>query len=46
MSFEKVEFKTLDGITLRGNLYAAKTKGPAIILGPGVRFQVLIEECF
>ncbi|KAE8152052.1 Alpha/Beta hydrolase protein [Aspergillus avenaceus] len=35
MSAEKVEFKTLDGIVLRGHLYPAKQKGPAVIMGSG-----------
>ncbi|KAL3465724.1 Alpha/Beta hydrolase protein [Aspergillus heterothallicus] len=33
--FEKVQFKTLDGIFLRGRLYPAAQKGPAVILSPG-----------
>ena len=35
-SKQRVEFKTLDGLTLRGDLYPAETRGPAIILTPGV----------
>jgi hypothetical protein len=35
-SYEDVAFKTLDGIRLRGYLYAASRKGPAVILTPGV----------
>ncbi|PYH99746.1 alpha/beta-hydrolase [Aspergillus ellipticus CBS 707.79] len=31
----KVEFRTLDGLTLRGLLYPAETRGPAIIITPG-----------
>jgi hypothetical protein len=31
-----VEFKTLDDIILRGSLYPASRRGPAIILTPGV----------
>lgn len=31
----KVEFKTVDGLTLRGRLYRAAIRGPAIILTPG-----------
>jgi len=34
--YEHVEFKTVDGLTLRGNLYPARERGPAIILNPGV----------
>lgn len=34
---EDIEFKTLDGITLRGWLYPAEKRGPAIILSAGVR---------
>lgn len=33
---EDVEFKTLDGLTLRGWLYPADVRGPAVILTPGV----------
>ena len=36
MGYEHVEFKTVDGLTLRGNLYPARDRGPAIILNPGV----------
>lgn len=36
---ENVEFKTLDGLTLRGLLFPAKKKhSPAIILAPGVSY--------
>ncbi|KAI1178392.1 DltD N-terminal domain protein [Nemania sp. FL0916] len=35
MSREDVEFKTLDGLTLRGHLYPASTRGPAVIMTPG-----------
>ncbi|RDW79926.1 hypothetical protein BP6252_04564 [Coleophoma cylindrospora] len=35
MSFVDVEFKTLDGLTLRGALYAANAKGPGIVMTPG-----------
>lgn len=31
-----VEFKTLDGLTLRGCLYPASGRGPAIVVTPGV----------
>lgn len=34
---EDIEFKTLDGITLRGWLYPAEKRGPGIILSAGVR---------
>ncbi|KAJ6443719.1 31.7 kDa protein in traX-finO intergenic region [Purpureocillium lavendulum] len=30
-----VEFQTLDGLTIRGALYAAPTRGPAAIITPG-----------
>ena len=33
---QDVEFKTLDGLTIRGWLYPAKSRGPAIIITPGV----------
>ncbi|KAF4312735.1 hypothetical protein GTA08_BOTSDO11851 [Botryosphaeria dothidea] len=32
---QEVEFKTLDGLTLRGWLYPAKSRGPGIIMTPG-----------
>ncbi|KAJ2981690.1 hypothetical protein NUW58_g6623 [Xylaria curta] len=32
---EDVEFKTMDGLTLRGWLFPAKQRGPAIIMTPG-----------
>ncbi|KIA75611.1 hypothetical protein HK57_00599 [Aspergillus ustus] len=34
-SYENVQFKTLDGTILRGRLYRAAQKGPAVILSPG-----------
>ncbi|KAK7955015.1 hypothetical protein PG996_015820 [Apiospora saccharicola] len=37
---EKVEFKTLDGLVLRGFLYCARAKGPAIVMTPGFNFPV------
>lgn len=41
---EDVEFKTLDGLTLRGWLYPAASKGPAVIMTPGVsRDQLTLE---
>lgn len=33
---ERVEFKTLDGLVLRGFLYPADTKGPGVVMTPGV----------
>ena len=33
---EDVEFKTLDGLTLRGWLYPVSGRGPAIVITPGV----------
>lgn len=35
-SAEDVEFKTIDGITLRGRIYPAKALGPGIVISPGV----------
>lgn len=35
-SHQDVEFKTLDGITLRGIIYHATDKGAAVVLCPGV----------
>ena len=34
--YEKVEFKTIDGVTLRGWLYSVDGRAPAIIMTPGV----------
>ncbi|KAI1762471.1 DltD N-terminal domain protein [Hypoxylon sp. FL1150] len=34
-SQEDVEFKTADGITLRGRIYAAKERGPGVVMSPG-----------
>ena len=39
MEKRDVEFKTIDGLTLRGDLYPAQgsaAKGPAIVITPGV----------
>lgn len=33
---QDVEFKTLDGLTLRGWLYPSSKRGPGIIVTPGV----------
>lgn len=33
---DEVEFKTLDGLTLRGWLYPASKRGPGIVITPGV----------
>ncbi|RDW74449.1 acetyltransferase fmaC [Aspergillus mulundensis] len=32
---QTVEFKTLDGLTLRGTLYPATSRGPGIVMTPG-----------
>ncbi|PYI04017.1 alpha/beta-hydrolase [Aspergillus sclerotiicarbonarius CBS 121057] len=32
---QPVEFKTLDGLTLRGSLYPAAARGPGIVMTPG-----------
>ncbi|KZL86692.1 hypothetical protein CI238_12751 [Colletotrichum incanum] len=34
--FEDVEFKTVDGVILRGRLYAAQNRGPGVVMGPGL----------
>ncbi|RYP44119.1 hypothetical protein DL768_009387 [Monosporascus sp. mg162] len=34
-SVEDVEFKTVDGITLRGRIYHANQRGPAVVMCPG-----------
>jgi len=39
MEKQEVEFKTIDGLTLRGDLYpapASSIKGPAVVITPGV----------
>ena len=38
---QDVEFKTIDGLTLRGWLYPAASKGPAVIMTPGVSLMQL-----
>ncbi|KAE8145033.1 alpha/beta-hydrolase [Aspergillus avenaceus] len=42
-TIENVEFPTVDGLTLRGRLYAASQRGPAIILNPGFN---LVKEVY
>ncbi|KAH9902282.1 DltD N-terminal domain protein [Xylariomycetidae sp. FL2044] len=39
-SREDVEFRTLDGLTLRGHLYPAGQKSPAVIMTPGFNTTV------
>ncbi|KAL3473254.1 Alpha/Beta hydrolase protein [Aspergillus californicus] len=41
-SYRNVQFKTLDGIYLRGRLYPAAQKGPAVILSPG--YNVVLDN--
>lgn len=36
VAYEKVEFKTIDGLTLRGCLYRATGRAPVVIMTPGV----------
>jgi len=36
MSREDVEFKTIDGVTLRGSVWRASKRGPGIVICPGV----------
>ena len=38
---EDVEFQTLDGVTLRGWLYPAPSRGPAVIMSPGVSIATI-----
>lgn len=33
---QDVEFKTVDGITLRGHLFSARNRGPGVVMSPGV----------
>lgn len=37
---EKIEFKTLSGVTLRGWLYPSEKRGPGIILSAGVSIYI------
>ena len=39
---QEVEFKVIDGLTLRGSLYPAASKGPAVIMTPGVSVTRLV----
>ncbi|KAL2828560.1 Alpha/Beta hydrolase protein [Aspergillus pseudoustus] len=41
-SYENVQFKTLDGTVLRGRLYPAAQRGPAVILSPGYNVTISI----
>lgn len=36
MSQQDVDFKTIDGLTLRGRMYIASNRGPGIVMSPGV----------
>ena len=36
MVSQDVEFKTVDGVTLRGHMFAAKDRGPGVVMTPGV----------
>ena len=36
----EVEFKTVDGVTLRGKLYRGNEGGPGVVLCPGVRQMI------
>ncbi|CBF75779.1 hypothetical protein AN3611.2 [Aspergillus nidulans FGSC A4] len=40
--YQNVQFKTLDGIYLRGRLYPAAQRGPAVILSPG--YNVVLDN--
>ena len=40
--YQEVEFKAIDGLTLRGSLYPAASKGPAVIMTPGVSTTRLV----
>ncbi|OOQ81521.1 Acetyl xylan esterase [Penicillium brasilianum] len=42
-SVQKIEFQTVDGITLRGHLFQAGKQGPAVIMTPG--FNMVKEIC-
>lgn len=36
MGFEDVEFKTVDGVTLRGRIFQAANRGVGVVMSPGV----------
>ena len=40
-----VEFKTIDGLTLRGWLFPTAQRGPALIMTPGVRTVPPARPC-
>ena len=45
--YQDIEFKTIDGLTIRGSLYPAANKGPAVIMTPGVsaiQFTPLLRD--
>ena len=47
IDIQEVEFKTIDGLTLRGDLYSAAVssgKGPAVIITPGVCSSRRLKE--
>lgn len=35
-AYQNVKFKTVDGVYLRGRLYPAARRGPAVVMSPGV----------
>lgn len=43
---EDVEFQTLDGLMIRGWLYPAASRGPAIIITPGVSSTLSLVRIF
>ena len=42
-TFQNVKFQALDQVWLRGKLYAASQRGPAVILTPGVSSTVSLS---
>jgi hypothetical protein len=40
-----VEFKTLDGLTLRALLLPASKRGPGMVMSPGVRVIIRTACC-
>ena len=40
LSQEDVKFSTLDGLLLKGRVYAASKPGPGVVISPGVRVSV------
>jgi hypothetical protein len=42
-SQEDVEFKTVDGVTLRGKVFPAKERGAGVVMSPGVSRHAVLS---